>query len=318
MVDADDKPKLNSQPLYLTSSVKYKTFKRLSNLGLTIWGFTESDFSTFVIPATLFGVLGGLAGNILSPDSTMTKQEVLLRAPLVLVFNWYTTLIVDIDNQRASEAIIEDRINKPTRPIAAGQITPDQARRWLLYGVPIALALDYMLGTWNESIIMITLSYLYNNLGGCDELVMRDLLLAAAYATINAGSLHVATGQQIRNEGLSWIGFISGVMLFTIHIQDFRDMKGDRERGRLTLPLLLGGSICRVVSAVVVTTASFACAYFWRPHYYAVSLSTVLGLVVVGHVLLKRESEDDKRSYKIWALWLVSLYCVPFAVRIGL
>jgi hypothetical protein len=80
---------------------------------ILIWEFNESDFPTFVIPNTAFGILGALAGSRLADGPAPGLWAVAVRLPLVIAFNWYNLLIFDLANQRLPESVKEDEINKP-------------------------------------------------------------------------------------------------------------------------------------------------------------------------------------------------------------
>lgn len=77
----------------------------LSNLLSLLWAFTESDFLTFAIPNSLFGIFSALALPALidtSLDFTITTSSILLRAPLVVLFNVGNLLIFDLANRMYS------------------------------------------------------------------------------------------------------------------------------------------------------------------------------------------------------------------------
>ncbi|KAI2830013.1 hypothetical protein CBS147320_4070 [Aspergillus niger] len=86
----------------------------LHSLPTLIWHFTKSNIPTFVIPNSAFGFLGALPGPALTTSpSTPSLTTLLLRLPLVIIFNWATVLIFDLSNQRLPESIHKDRLNKP-------------------------------------------------------------------------------------------------------------------------------------------------------------------------------------------------------------
>lgn len=64
-----------------------------------IWAFTESNFITFVIPNTAFGVLSALAGPELLQTSAstggLTSATILWHTLLAVAFNWANVLIFD-------------------------------------------------------------------------------------------------------------------------------------------------------------------------------------------------------------------------------
>ncbi|KAI3390267.1 hypothetical protein diail_10731, partial [Diaporthe ilicicola] len=148
--------------------------------------------------------------------------QILLRLPSVLAFNVGNLLVFDLANQRSPSSVVEDRINKPWRPIPQGRINVDQARRGMLFVIPAVLALDYALGPWKQGVFIKILTWLYNDLGGGDEAFIRELIISVAYGLFNSGSLRVAigTGNSPSLLGVVWTVIISAVILTTMQVQD--------------------------------------------------------------------------------------------------
>ncbi|CAJ2505019.1 Uu.00g124130.m01.CDS01 [Anthostomella pinea] len=286
-----------------------------------IWDFTESNFGTFVVPNTAFGILGGFAAEILIEGLPRqpSPQDILQRLPTVILFNWCNVLIFDLANQRYPESVQEDILNKPWRPIPAGKITADQTRRAMLVAVPMTLTLNYILGVWRQGIIIQLLTWLYNDLRGGDE-VIRDLIIAVAYGMFNSGSLELATGCQesISQSGIVWVSVISGVILTTMQVQDLKDQAGDSSRGRKTVALFLGEQVSRVSIAVFVCFWSLVCPYFWCLDIWAYVLPVASGAVVAARVLLKRTPAEDSDTWKWWCFWTVTLYLLPVVSLMGI
>ena len=53
----------------------------------------------------------------------------------------------------------------------------------LLFALPVALGINYYLGAWEETIILFTLTWIYNDLGGGDDgVVVGNLVIAVAFS----------------------------------------------------------------------------------------------------------------------------------------
>ncbi|KAM7214556.1 UbiA prenyltransferase family domain containing protein [Rhypophila decipiens] len=205
-----------------------------------LWSFIESDFFTFAVPGTAFGLFGAQASSLLCDhdEPPISPLQILRRMPLILAFNVGNLLIVDLANQRTDRSVAEDKVNKPWRPIPQGKITIEQARRLLLAAIPVILALDYVLGVGKHGLMIAVLCWMYNDLGGSDEALVREMCNAVAYGLFNSGSLAVAVGRPgLSRLGLSWTLIISGVILTTMQVQDLKDQAGDQLRGRKTICL---------------------------------------------------------------------------------
>lgn len=282
---------------------------------LILWLFTKDDFFTFALPNTVFGISVALSEPVMTdclehlPVYTVTR-----RLPLVIFFNWSNLLIFDLANQKSPASIKEDLINKAWRPIPAGRVSRRQMRYLLMTAIPMVLLSAFLLNVWKETALLLNLTWMYNDLGGGDDnWLVRNLIIAFAFFLYNIGSLKVARGglcqreKNIENAAYIWTAVISAVILTTMQIQDLKDQEGDRIRGRRTAPLILGDSVARwtIVIAMLFWSLVFA-------RYSGFSmLSLVVGCYVAYRVWSKRGREEDRRSWKLWSLWLVSLYLLP-------
>ncbi|KAJ4016212.1 hypothetical protein NW766_004403 [Fusarium irregulare] len=159
------------------------------------WAFVKSDIFTFSTPGILFGMTGALSTGELFDGPRSHPIDVFGRLQKVILSNIFTIIIFNFANQRSPASILEDSINKPWRPIPAGMITPEQTRRAALVVAPIALAYNYSMGVGVEGLLMQVLTFYYNDLCGSDE-VVRDGIIAVAYAVVNTMSLKLCIGPE--------------------------------------------------------------------------------------------------------------------------
>ncbi|KAI8633820.1 UbiA prenyltransferase family-domain-containing protein [Xylariaceae sp. FL1651] len=291
---------------------------RIAYIPYLIWEFTESNFDTFVVPNTAFGVLGAFAAPILTEgfQQQPTALEILWRFPLALAFNWYSVLIFDLANQRSPESIQEDLLNKPWRPIPTGKVTASQARRSMLVAIPLVLLFNYLLGVWRQGLFILVITWLYNDIRGGDEIV-RDLIISIAYGMFNSASLEIAVGGgeytdiSISRGGIIWTAIISGVILTTMQVQDLKDQAGDRTRGRQTIALWLGDRFSRISIAFFICFWSVACLFFWDPRPYGYVIPAVSGAVTAYRVLFKKTPREDAATWRWWCFWTITLYLLP-------
>lgn len=296
----------------LLAPPKLSTFQQVMDLASILWLFTESNFLTFVLPNTAFGILGALSGRCLTTQANPSVEEVLQRLPLIVLFNWSNVFVFDLANQRLPESVKEDLANKPWRPLPTGRVSSEQTRRLMLITIPVVLVLNFTFGVWRETALILILTWLYNDLKGGDELV-RDLIIALAFALYNLGSLKIAIGRHldITQQGYTWIAIISGVILTTMQVQDLKDQAGDRGRGRCTVPIVLGNTISRWSIAIFVLIWSCCCASFWGLQPWAYALPTMPGSFVAFRAVWGRNPDEDSRTWRLWCMWMVILYVLP-------
>ncbi len=239
----------------------------------------------------------------------------MFRLPQVILWNWFNLLVFNLANQRLSSSILEDSVNKPWRPLPSKRISGDEARRLLLILIPCGLVLSTFLGGLKETVSMLVLTWMYNDLGGADEnYVLRNLINAGGFMCHGSGATTIAAGigdHELRKEAYIWLAMIGGVIFTTLQVQDMPDMAGDAARGRRTLPLVHGEWIGRCSIAVPVVFWTYVCPAFWQLGYIGHALPTAVGLLVACRILTRRNVAADQITYHIWCLWLTILYILP-------
>jgi 4-hydroxybenzoate polyprenyltransferase len=220
------------------------------------------------------------------------------------------------------ESIEEDRLNKPFRPLAAGRITPTQTKHLLLISVPLVLAVTYFyLGSYEETVLLFSLTWMYNDLGGSDgHFVIRNLIIGVAYIFYGSGALRVALHSKFENYSLSttgcaWSCIIGAVIFTTIQVQDLKDQEGDQARNRHTAPLALGHEHTRWTIAIPVIIWSIFCSMFWELGICVSAFLLAFGMVVAVRVVCLRCVPADTKTWKLWSYWLAVLYVLPVVKR---
>ncbi|ERF75309.1 hypothetical protein EPUS_00101 [Endocarpon pusillum Z07020] len=250
----------------------------------TLWLFTRSDLKAVLFPTIIFATCGALSGKIVTTKEDVTISGVLSRLPLVAVWTWVHLLVHDIANQRLTPGIIEDRINKPWRPLPAGRITQDHASKLLLVVTLATFAISWHLGTLRESVTLVVLTWIYNNLGGADKHpILRNVLNACGLISCNAAATVIAASlghTSFTRNAHAWSAIVASVIASTIHVQDFSDSSGDAAIGRRSIPLVYGDGPARWSIAVLVTTWSFLCPWYWGLRVVSYIMPVVIGAMV--------------------------------------
>lgn len=293
---------------------KQKHFLTLLNFIHILQLFTHTDVLTFALPTTLFAVFGAVAGATISTNTSPNLIAIFGRVPSILLLVWSNLLVFNIANQRLPDAILEDKLNKPSRPLPSGRISASQARRLLLIALPVVLALSFYLGPWQETLLLFSMNWMYNDLKGCDEdFVTRNLLIAIGHGLYNSAALRIACGvdSSITRLGIYWIILVSCIIFTTGHIADLKDQAGDKTRGRRSVPLVLGDGVARYAIALPVIVWSITCPFFFGLGYWGYLIPVTVGCLVAVRTVLLRCSEDDTVTWKIWAMWTVVLFSLP-------
>ena len=286
---------------------------------MTIWLFTFSDLKTTVGPSTIFGVLSMLSGPVLTTNSSPGFYEAVGVIPRTAFWAWINLLPGAIEGQRLPDAIKEDSMNKPWRPMPSKRLSQEAALILVLVLYPIAVVSSLKLGGLRQSLALIVGAYFYFHLGGADgNFFIRNLLNAYCVICFASGAAEVASINQTSMSSLKpitvqWLLLLGGVVLTSIHIQDMHDQAGDKARGRKTLPLVIGDRPARWTIAASMTLWSVLCPKFWELGIISYATSLSLSTLIALRSLSKTSIEDDKQTFRLWNLWLVLLYSLPLA-----
>ncbi|KAH8762772.1 hypothetical protein F5882DRAFT_305147 [Hyaloscypha sp. PMI_1271] len=278
----------------------------------TIWLFTYTDLKTIVFPSSAFGIVTALSSSMLQ-TIPLQPTSVLQRLPAVFLWTWLNLLPFCIGNQRQAGAILEDKQNKPWRPVASGRLTPRQAIHLQLSIYPLVLLASALIGGIPQSLILIVLEYWYNDLENDKRsCVTRNLINASGFMVYSSGALAVAlNGESLPSQLYQWQLLACAVVATTGHSQDMADQDGDRLRDRKTVPLVFGDGVARWSIAVTVSLWSVVAPRFWGLDFAGSLVSFVVGFVLSIRTLVIRDVGWDKTNFQIWNLWMVTLYLLP-------
>ncbi len=309
---------LNDKLRWSSTSLTTKCHKACVNLGYnlyTLWLFTFSDLKTILGPSTMFGVFNALCANMFGIPS-VPAASVVCRTLHAVVWIWCNLLPFSIDNQRQPLSEAEDSINKSWRPMPAKRLTEKTAKRWMLGLYPVAIVISIHVGGLRQCLLLIALGCWYNDLGGADRSpLIRNFINACGFLCYASGAMEVVYGHSLPLEGKSllsqWFSIIGGAVVTSVHSQDMEDKEGDRVRGRKTVPLVIGDWPSRLTLALAVTAWSCLGLHYWRLESIACMPTLVLGTLVALRTLMLRGVGDDKRTFRLWNLWLTTLYLLP-------
>lgn len=281
----------------------------------TLYLFTCNDLKFVVYPTIAFAFFSHLAAPAFKITVEPNLHELLCALPSVALWTWLNLLPFVIDNQRDPTSVAEDRINKPWRPIASGRLTVHQATILMLVSYPICFSAGYRLSLFWETLALTLLGLWHNTFGGANwDPVTRNFLCAAGYFAYNAGAGRIALQTGVYDIYIltEWTTAISAIIMTTIQLQDMYDQRGDATRNRKTIPLLIGDGPARWTIAIPMAFWSIVCPWYWRSNLAGYLVCTGLGSLVALRTLLRRSEVEDKKTMKLWTVWLLVVYSMPF------
>ncbi|GJJ12537.1 hypothetical protein Clacol_006780 [Clathrus columnatus] len=210
---------------------------------------------------------------------------------------WIHLLQFCVSNQSNSPE--EDAINKSWRPIPAGRISLSQTKILRYYLCAGCLALSLHHNVLLASILICLSTTAYNDLGLHRHMVWRNLCNAVGYASFELGATQLAGSRTLPISTIVALVTSSLIIFTTIQAADFRDEKGDRMEGKLTLPIAFP-ELSRVGTSLLLVFWSNLISTFWS---IDVSLSPPLlcmAFIVACRFYRYRNPEADRKSYLLY------------------
>lgn len=262
--------------------------------------FTKSDFKTTVIPVTVFAAFA----------APLNSSKDLLHSACWI---WLHLLQFDVSNQCAG--VVEDKANKPDRPIASGRISLEDAwmLRWALVPICVAYSAFYSIPVALTSLAIAFLSFVYNELGiHAGHWIGRNTCVAVGYGLYELGATYIAGKDKDYIDEVGVVAVLStiGILATTYHVQDFKDYEGDRAIGRKTFPIVMP-VLARQQVMVALMLWSLGVSYLWGLDSVISTIVCGLGLYVGLRFMTMKNKVQDQHSFYWYNIWLTAVNCLP-------
>lgn len=208
--------------------------------------FTNKGRLTYYQPATVVPFsLFTMASALEAHTSLIFLMISTVKSAILGILLLYTFTISNQIN-----GVEEDRLNKPNRPIVSGLVSlPGAYARYIIVSTA-TLIFSHTLKATPGSLFFMAFGALHNftRLGSFGP--TKDFLTTAVLTSGLYSAWQLGTGDA--NRGVEWISCLALNLLFSISIQDLRDVIGDAATDRYTTPLLLGPSIgkCSYITCI--------------------------------------------------------------------
>jgi 4-hydroxybenzoate polyprenyltransferase len=248
----------------------------------------------FCLPAAVDQIQNGKAAFFDNGLNTLINLGLPLSTLLIITGMYILNDLFDADL---------DRINgKTNRPIPSGRVSKRQAVVFVIsmnvIGLSVPIFSDNTLGIMLASTIaLIGIMYSLPKISLKDKFVIKTCAIAIAMtcSLLLGASIHLGKGFGSEIAGtLSWIGFQAEVGLFlyplfagimlalmvfvTSPLNDLGDIKGDKEAGRKTIPIVLGKKNTIWLSMLITIAIALSSWMFyaiWTPGIANDSIQTI-------------------------------------------
>ncbi|KAH8926605.1 hypothetical protein BT69DRAFT_1347935 [Atractiella rhizophila] len=270
----------------------------LLNTTKTVYFLTRSDFKAVMLPILVF-------------SSSVTAWNGVPK--LLISALWLYLVLIEfcLSNQTSGDAVEEDRLNKPYRPIPSGLITLETARRlrWIMpfFNVTISHFIGGRLAV-GASIAISLITWVHNEMSLNKKWWGKSFLAGSCFPMGELGCLAVGTTHHgLTAHQLIAIMFSAFVNIFTIFVQDFPDVVGDAANGRKTLPIMFPLA-SRYSIPVVLSLSTTGSILISDAHPALLSLVVLFAIFTSLRYLTVRQPEREMISYTIYAVWLTLLH----------
>ncbi|KAI1198639.1 hypothetical protein F5X97DRAFT_342534 [Nemania serpens] len=280
----------------------------------TIYLFSRDNIKDIIIMGFLFGCLNASVAPRFSMGPALSIEQLLLVAPKMLLWSWSNLFIFNLHNQRHGSAVAEDALNKPWRPIPAGRISTMQTTRLMYLMYPILLGVSLRYGGLVPCVAETLFCLWYNEWGGASRPFTKNLQNGLGFACFFAGPLEVATGHSVfagRGKAAVWLAILTAAVTTTVHMQDFRDMDGDRVANRQTVPLAIGDFPARIIVALGIAFWTVAASCYWGASLTGSCAAWIAGGGLVVNLFRDRSQPGDAFTWKTWPAWVFGLFLLP-------
>jgi 4-hydroxybenzoate polyprenyltransferase len=267
--------------------------------------FIKYDYATGFIPPVLFVIM--VADYYQLPMATFISVV----AKGLLIFLGYIYAFC-LSNQLAG--VLEDRINKPSRPLPTALLTTDQAWSRLVFVLVGYASLGLWFGVAWWVLLWQGVLLLHNQGRWSTHWTGKNVIMGVGTLAQLAAAWSLVA--PISGVGWQWILTMSIVIFTLIPLQDLRDIDGDRAEGRRTFPVAFGSRLTRGYVAVgfgvlpwVIHTQLMSTG---RSSHWVTAVDLILGgwaWVIAWRVLYRRTPRADHWSYTLWTFW----YCATLA-----
>ncbi|KAI0154529.1 UbiA prenyltransferase family-domain-containing protein [Xylariaceae sp. FL1272] len=278
----------------------------------TIYLFSCNNISDIIIPGLLFGSLTGSVASRLSMGNDLTFHQIAKSLPTMLLWSWCHLLFFNLSNQRHS--IAEDTANKPWRPLPSHRLTSAQADIlfYCMYATIFLVSLS--IGGLVPSILIVILSWCYDDMDGASNALSKNIINGVGIGSLFTGPLEVATQHSVLHawpRAATWVGILMATIATTSHVQDLRDVDGDRKAGRRTLPIAIGDLNARIFGAMGIFGWTWVAGWFWNASWLWIAVATAGGGVMAANMLLYKNRSADTFTWKLFPLWMLGLFIMP-------
>ena len=292
---------MEGSDLVVSSQTRFKTsvWRRCLFEAVLAWRHMQIDLPPTLVAASVFTVAAWAADRPFQPDLWLV---LVISTVYLLCYCYIHSLANQIHGAR------EDVRNKPFRPIPSGLTTVAHTRYRFAVVAVVYLLLGWALGLLAWTLLWLAAVVAYNFAGWDRHWWVKNLYPPTGYLVQSVAAWHI--GGTLSASAWLWILLGLGYWQL-VFIQDLRDVPGDQEIARRTLPILLGDRTVRTLGCSGLVLIAFATWMAVPPSGVLRSawatVFTACCAIVVVRLIRFRSSRADNITYQLYAAFSVVL-----------
>ncbi len=268
------------------------------------WRVVRYDVPASIFPGMLFAVSAWHFGS----DFELEK----LPAVLVKSFVYFSFYIYTFCLANQLVGVEEDRLNKPDRPLVTGETSITGFKVRLIISLLLFDIVGWELGVIEWTLLWQFVIVSHNLLGWAQHWFFKSLAMGLGTLAMLAPAWQLV--RPITPLVWNWIILASVAVFALIHLQDHRDIIGDKAVNRRTVPLVFGEVASRLYLGIGFAVTPIAVHFFlmepagtgWQV-LVCETILTVLSLVIAVRVLFLRSIKTDHITYMLYPYWFCCL-----------
>lgn len=263
--------------------------------------FVWRDLSATVIPNLILAI----AAIKVSNDHSATA--ILSALGRTLIYFWFYIYAFCLANQLAG--VDEDRSNKPDRPIPAGLVSYDGAQLRFALVMVIFPIVGWSFGILKWTVLWQICILLHNFYGFAKHWFTKNMIIMP----VGLVALMAPAWELVMPMNAivwRWIIVLSIMLALTIHLQDLRDVQGDRLIHRKTLPLDWGERNARIALFFMfflrVAVVHFLLMSPAGASFAVVACDLVLAsidIITAIRIVTSSSPRTDHKTYMLYTYW---------------
>lgn len=210
--------------------------------------------------------------------------------------------------------IKKDKINKPDRPLVAGNINVLSAYKCV--GIVLSISITLAIIIYSSSVNRLVIFLLALIILSLYNLPLRWIALVKTFITAFCTVICLMFICTFIYVDVSYVLFLISAFLFITGrelMMDIRDIEGDKKQGYITIAVKLGKKTTSIISLILIFLSNLVCGIYVRTNnitinYYLLTILILTEcLVILIYFYKKKNAYRNKAIILLWIPMIIML-----------